>query len=338
MIKVLIGAARRGRLDRYRKEIAAALPATRLQDVQFAYEFNDSAEAWGSDIEDCDVLLIPTSRGFAGTGIERAKHLRFVQKLGAVEGIDVATCRERNIAVSVLPHQGHVAVAEHTLMLMLCGTRQLLSGHASVTRGDNPQDLAPIVTSKSRRHSNWLDIPRDSFSLVSGKTLGLVGLGDIAREVARRAHGFGMRILYTKRNRLPPDVEAALNVTYADLEALMSRADFVSLHATQSEDDRPLIGKAELALMKPRAVLINTARGNQVDQAALIEALRERRIGGACLDVFAVEPVPAATFEGLPNVVLTPHTAGVIPWAALYGEALINIDAFLNGRKVAGLV
>ena len=338
MIRILVGAARRGRLDRYRKEIAAARPLTRLDDIEIAYEFNDSAEIWGSDIEDCDVLLIPTSRGFAGTGVARAKRLRFVQKLGASGGVDIAACKARGIAVSVLPHAGHIAVAEHTLMFILCSARQTLAGDAAVRRGDNPLGVEPMVTSKSRRHSNWLDVPRDSFAPVSGRTLGLIGFGDIAQEVSRRARAFGMRVVCAKRTPLSAEAEARFGVTHADLPTLLRTADFVSMHATQGEDDRPLIGRDELALMKPRAVLINTARGNQVDQAALIEALKAGRIAGACLDVFAVEPVQAGAFEGVPNVVLTPHTAGVVPWNTLYKDALVNIDAFFKGGEVAGLV
>lgn len=337
MIRILIGAAGRGRLGRYQKEIAAALSSTALNDIELAYEFSDSDEVWGGEIEECDVLLIPTSRGFAGAGVTRAKRLRLVQKLGASDGIDIAACRRQNITVSVLPHAGHIAVAEHTLMFILCSARQALGSHAAVRRGDNPLGLEPIVTSKSRRHSNWLDIPRDSFGPVAGRTLGLIGFGDIAQEVTRRARGFGMRMIYTKRRRLDATVEARFGVTYADLPTLMRTADFVSLHATQADGEPPIVGQAELALMKPGAALINTARGNQVDQPALIDALRTGRIGGACLDVFAVEPAPAADFEGIANVVLTPHTAGVVPWNALYRDALINIESFFNGGEVIGL-
>ena len=337
-MKVLIGAARRGRLERYQKEIAAALAGTQLQDAAFAYEFNDSDEDWGSDIEDCDVLLIPTSRGFRGEGITRAKKLRLVQKLGASGRINIAACKARNIAVSVVPHAGHVAVAEHTIMLMLASARHLQGTHPAVVRGDNPHALEHITTSRSRRHSNWLDLPRDSFRSLSGQTLGLVGFGDIAQHVARRGRAFDMRVFYTKRTRLDAESEAAFGVTYADLPALLHSADYVSLHATQPENAPPLIGRDELALMKPDAILVNTARGNQVDQHAPVEALRRGRLGGACLDVFATEPVLAGEFEGVPNLVLTPHTAGVVPWNALYGDALRNIERFLNSGTAAGLL
>lgn len=261
-----------------------------------------------------------------------------MQKLGASGWIDVAACRAHDIAVSVLPHAGHVAVAEHTIMLMLSSARQLLSTHAAVLRGDNPAGLERIATSRSRRHSNWLDLPRDSFHSLSGQTLGLVGFGDIAQHVAKRARAFDMRVTYTKRTRLDPHAEAAFGVAYVDLAWLLRSADYVSLHATQAENDPPLIGRDELALMKPEAVLVNTARGNQIDQCALLEALRAGRLRGACLDVFATEPVLGAEFSDVPNVVLTPHTAGVVPWNALYGEALRNIERFLMSGTAEGLI
>lgn len=339
-MKVLIGAALRGelKLEQYRKELDAALRSTGLRNVEFVFDLSDREDIWGMELDDCDVLLIMTNRGLSGEALARAMRLKFVQKLGMPDGIDVNACKTMGIAVSVLSHAGHIAVAEHAFMFMLCMARHAWSGHNAVLRGENPASLKSMRTSQSKRYANWLDLPRDSFGLVADRTLGLIGFGDIAREVARRARCFGMKTIYNKRNRLAPEVENEFGVNYADLPALLRTADVVSLHATRIEDEKPLIAARELELMKPDAILINTARGNQIDQAALIDFLRKRRIGGACLDVFTAEPVRADEFSGLSNVMLTPHTAGVVPWDRKFKDALINIEAFVGKGNVAGLI
>src|SRR5690606_14489340 len=116
------------------------------------------------------------------------------------------------IVVSVLPDAGHLAVAEHTLALALAGARMLVPTHNALMRGENPRGLAPVKTTQSVRHVNWLGWPEQAFELLADQTLGLIGFGEIAREVARRAQGLFGRIVYTKRNRLPASVERAWNV------------------------------------------------------------------------------------------------------------------------------
>jgi phosphoglycerate dehydrogenase-like enzyme len=337
-VKILLGTLGRGHVERYRKEMETAVRATALRDVEFDYDVGERGDAWGNGIEDCSALVILSTRGFSGEAITRAKRLAFVQKIGLPYGIDVDACRKRGIAVAAVPDMNHRAVAEHTVMFMLGMTRHALTGHAAVMGGVYPAGLTPVTTTQSKRHSNWLELPRDSFNVLAGQTVGLIGFGDIAQHVASLARCFGMTILYTKRTRLSPETENRCGVAYADMAELLRNADFVSLHATLPEAGRPIIGSRELAAMKSTAVLINTARGNQVDQAALIECLRSGRIGGACLDVFETEPVPAHEFSGLANVLLTPHTAGVTPWRLRFRGALENIEAFLDKRPVAGLL
>jgi glyoxylate reductase len=142
---------------------------------------------------------------------------------------------------------------------------------------------------------------------ITEATLGIVGMGRIGIEVARRARGFRMKILYHNRNRRP-EVEADLGATYVGLDELLATSDFVTLHVPGNPATRHLIGAAELAKMKPTAILINAARGVVVDQAALVEALRERRIAGAGLDVFNPEPIAADDpLLSVPNCVVMPH-------------------------------
>ena len=143
--------------------------------------------------------------------------------------------------------------------------------------------------------------------LVSGKTLGIVGLGRIGRAVAKRARGFGMRILYHNRRRMAAQEESALGAHYVDLETLLSESDFVSLHVALTEKTHHLLGRAELALLKPSAYLINTSRGPVVDEEALLEVLQQKKIAGAGLDVYENEPALTPGLRDLDNITLLPH-------------------------------
>ena len=172
--------------------------------------------------------------------------------------------------------------------------------------------------------------------VLQGKTLGIVGLGHVARHVAKLANAFGMRVLAWGR-RLTPEAAKAAGAEYRELEELLAAADIVSIHATLAPDSRGLIDARRLALMKPTAYLVNTARGPIVDEAALIEALAGGRIAGAGLDVFDQEPLPAGhPLTRLPNVVLTPHIGW--PTDAAYADfaeaAATVLRDFKEGRKV----
>ncbi len=142
---------------------------------------------------------------------------------------------------------------------------------------------------------------------VSGKTLGIIGLGEIGKAVARRAQGFGMTIIYHNRHRMSETEERVLGVTYSELATLLAQADFVSLHVPFTEQTKHLIGPNELELMKPSAYLINAFRGPIVDEGALVDALREKKIAGAGLDVYEREPELTPGLSDMENVVLTPH-------------------------------
>jgi glyoxylate reductase len=182
---------------------------------------------------------------------------------------------------------------------------------------------------------------------LEGKTLGLVGLGGVGQAVARRARAFELELLYTKRQRLDPDIEADLGVTWVPkLDDLLARSDFVSLHAEYGESTHTLIGRRELRLMKRTAFLINTARGRIVDEEALIEALRDGTIAGAGLDVYWNEPPvtyspsPDPALFKLDNVILTPHLGGATEetLAVLARLGAENLVALVRGERPASVV
>jgi len=230
-----------------------------------------------------------------GELLDAAPHLRFVQKWGAgFDVLDLDAIRRRGIPCCNTPGMNAIAVAEHTLLLMLAVMRRL-----------------PVFDGELRsgRFDKWGR--RTVCYEAYGKTLGLVGLGNIGKAVAERARAFGMSVLYHKRRRLTPDEEAALGVEYAPLDELLAASDVVSLHLPLSSATRHLIGEQELRRMKPTSILINTSRGAVVDERALVKALADGWIAGAGLDVFDPEPpAPDNPLWRLENVVVTPHRGG----------------------------
>ena len=170
---------------------------------------------------------------------------------------------------------------------------------------------------------------------VHGRTLGIVGMGNIGQAVARRASGFGMTILYHNRHRLPEALESGLNAAWVELETLLQTADFVSVHTPLSAETRHLIGARELRMMQPTAYLINTSRGPVVDETAVIRALQEQWIAGAGLDVFEQEPEVPQALKDLDNVVLLPHigSASVASRTRMAVMAAHSAVAVLQGKR-----
>jgi D-3-phosphoglycerate dehydrogenase len=208
-----------------------------------------------------------------------------------VENVNVAAATARGIAVLNTTGRNAEAVAEYAIGLLLAEARNIGRAHAALKRGE-----------WRKKYPNDESVPE-----LAGRTLGLVGFGQIGRLMVRRLAGFEMTFL-----AFDPYAPPAPGVEFVDLETLLRRSDFVSLHAKVTPETRGLIGRAQLALMKPTAYLVNTARAELVDEAALAEALREGRLAGAALDVFAREPPPAGDpLLALDNVTLSPHQAGV---------------------------
>lgn len=268
-------------------------------------------KALAAAIGDADVAIVE-ELPVAAELLDAAPRLRLVQKYGiTLSNIDVDACEARGVKVRIQRRRTNVAVAEHSMALLLALAKQLPLVGGSVT----PQRLESVghpPATYDRRHtanSNWGRF--GGLRTISGATLGLVGLGEIGREVAAMARGFGMRVLYTQRTRLDPEREAEFGVTYASFDDLLTESDHVSLHAPMNEQTRDMFSEETFARMKPGAILINTARAAIVNRDALLGALRSGRLGGAGFDVLYEEPAreddPLLDFD---NVLLTPHLAG----------------------------
>jgi lactate dehydrogenase-like 2-hydroxyacid dehydrogenase len=190
------------------------------------------------------------------------------------------------------------------------------------------------------RAGEWRKWSFDSFlgSDIHGATLGVIGMGRIGQAIARRARGFNMQVIYHNRSRVAPEIEAELNAQYVSKEDLLKRADHVVLVLPYTKDSHHTIGAPELALMKPTATLTNIARGGIVDDAALAEALRTKRIAAAGLDVFEGEPSVHPALLGVPNIVLTPHIASATEATrrAMANLAADNLIAGLDEGPRAG--
>ncbi len=221
--------------------------------------------------------------------LEATPSLRVIARAGVgFDAVDLEAATERGIAVTIAPGTNHDAVAEHTFTLMLALAKNLIPQHLGTRAGA------------------W---PRQTNLPLRGRTLGIVGLGRIGKSVALRGACFGMRLLAYEPL---PDKQfvAQHHVTLAPLEQVLAGADYLTLHIPATVESKYLINKRTLALMKPTAFLINTARGSLVCEADLLEALRSKRIAGAGLDVFEQEPPGKMPLFELDNVVITPHAAG----------------------------
>ena len=252
--------------------------------------------------------------------LDRAPQLKMIANLAVgYDNIDVAAATVRGILVSNTPGVLTDATADITFALILATARRVVEGDRR-TRAGEFRFWAPLQF-----------LGRE----VSGKTLGIIGLGRIGKAVAKRAQGFDMQILYHSRRRLEVSEENRLGVSYADFNGLLEQSDFVSLHVPMTHETRHLIGLRELGAMKPSAYLINTSRGPVVDEPALLEALRGGRIGGAGLDVYENEPSVTPGLTELKNVVLLPHVgSATIETRTRMGlKAAENLLAGLRGKR-----
>jgi glyoxylate reductase len=239
--------------------------------------------------------------------------------------IDVAAATARRLPVTVVPPVTTEATADLTFGLMLALARRMVEGDRLVRKGMFPGGQS--------RHLLG--------AFVWGKTIGLIGGGGlIGKAVARRAHGFSMRVLYWTPRRKPESEERAAGLTYVPLDELLKESDFVSLHSPLNAETRHQIGAPELSRMKKTAFLVNTARGAIVDEAVLLRALKSRRIAGAGLDVFEHEPKVSKALLKMPNVVLTPHlgSATVEVREEMANIVVDNILALLEGRRPPNIV
>ena len=258
------------------------------------------------------VLSIRAHSRFSERVLDATPSLRIISIWGTgTDNVDLAACAARGITVTNTPGINARAVAEQTLALMLTVARRITEMDRLIRDGE------------------W---PRAMLVQLEGKTLGVIGFGSIGSRVAALATAFGMRVLAFTWGRDEGRVERA-GARSVDVDTLLRESDFVNIHLRLTAETEGFLSRDRLALMKPSAFLVNTARGRLVDEVALVDALREGRIAGAGLDVFQREPLPADDpLIQLPNVVLTPHNAGTTPEVIASGlaRAVENIRNFLE--------
>ena len=244
--------------------------------------------------------------------IDAGSKLKLISNYGVgYNNIDVQYARKKGIAVTNTPHSVNNPTAELAMALMLSAARRVSECNLRI---------------RKEKESMWGTMKNLGFSL-DGKTLGIIGMGNIGRNVARKAEAFGMNVIYYNRR-----TEVA-GYQRTDLETLLRISDFITLHTPLTAETRHLIDIREFSLMKPTAILVNTARGAVINEKALVEALRSHVIAGAALDVFEDEPHISEALYGFDNVVLTPHigTGTIDTRIAMAEEALTNIRNFFNG-------
>jgi D-3-phosphoglycerate dehydrogenase len=266
-------------------------------------------------IGDADVVVnIRATSRFTSGVLERCPRLKVVSIYGVgVDNADLEAASRLGIAVCNTPGYSAVAVAEMSLALALAVARRIVTNDRSIRGG------------------GWA---RGYGAQLCGKTLGVIGTGNIGQQMVRVGKGMGMNVIAWTFNASSQRAKE-YGIEFVPLDDLLRRSDVVSLHLTMTPQSNGLIGARELALMKPTAILVNTARGPMVDEAALVRALQEHRIAGAGIDVFDHEPLPKDhPLATLDNVVLSPHVAAMTPETTLGGldMAVDNIEEFLAGR------
>jgi D-3-phosphoglycerate dehydrogenase len=240
-------------------------------------------------ISEYDVVVVRSRTKVTRNIIERGKRLKVVARAGSgLDNIDLKAAEDQGVTVLNTPEAASDSVAELTIGLMLAVFRRIAYADHTVKDGQ------------------WLKKDLEG-SLLKGKTLGLIGLGNIGAKVAAIARAMGMKILITKRT--PPSQETLrlLGAEFVPLEQLLRQSDVVSVHVPLTDQTARMIGTEELSLMKDGAVLVNTARGGIVEETALLTALKSKKLGGAALDVYEVEPPVNLELLRMPNVVCTPH-------------------------------
>jgi gluconate 2-dehydrogenase len=253
--------------------------------------------------------------------LAKAPDLKVISNIAVgYNNIDVAACTRRGIRVTNTPGVLDDTTADLTWALLMAAARRIAEGDAYVRAGD------------------WKIAFGVQYFLgqdIHHATLGIIGMGRIGQAVARRARGFDMRVIYNNRSRLAAEDETRCGATYVEREALLREADFIIVMAPYSAATHHMIGAAEIDRMKRTAILVNSARGGVVDDAALVAALREKRIAGAGLDVFEGEPSVHPGYLTLRNVVMTPHigSASRATRLVMCNTAAANMTAVLEGRE-----
>lgn len=278
-----------------------------------------STEAYGK-LQEADYIIFRTLELREET-LKTLTRTKFIQRWGAgYDIVDIQAAGERNIPVAVMSGINAIQVAEMTILLTLAVLRNLIQVHNGIMN----------------RHWPKNEFMKRSF-VINGKQVGIVGLGSIGTKVAALFRAFGAEVQYYDIKRRSPETEAACAVRYLPFEELLKTSDIVSLHVPLDDRSKNMMNRETLALMKPSALLVNTARGGVVDESALYDALSQNRLLGAGLDVFENEPIQQESpLRSLNNVVMSPHVAGntVDNSDNMAKRAIENILKFSQGQPI----
>ena len=289
----------------------------KLKKAGFNVAFLMRREMLKKEIQDCDVLIVRSRTKVTREIIETGKHLKLIARAGSgLDNIDLKAAEEKGIAVINTPEASADSVAELTIGLMVALARKMILADSSMKQG------------------KWLKKELMGF-LLKGKKLGLIGLGNIGLRVARIAKAMGMKILVTKRVPPSPELLKSLEAEFLPLDELLRQSDIVSIHVPLSKETRNMIDAEEIGKMKDGAFLINTSRGEIVNEKALLNALRSGKLGGAALDVYSVEPPENLELIKQPNVICTPHIGAQTVEAQREASIRLaeKIIRFLHGSK-----
>ena len=272
-------------------------------------------------VKTADVLVPTVTDSLSASVIEQAgPQLRLIASFGTgVDHIDVKAAREKGITVTNTPGVLSEDTADVAMSLILAVPRRIVQGDIKVRSG---------------QWDGWSPTGMLGHR-INGKRLGIIGMGSIGQAIARRAKAFGMSIHYHNRKAVHPSIEAELEATYWEtIEQMLPRVDIISINCPSTPATHHLLNKERLSLLSPHSYLVNTGRGDVIDEMALIELLKENKIAGAGLDVYEHEPVVSSALIDLPNVVLLPHigSATIEGRHALGDKVIINIQTFLDGH------
>lgn len=259
-----------------------------------AVNYNNSVDELCEKMKWSDIVLLAPARKIPSKVFEHAKNVKLMQIWSAgYDKFNIQNARKYKIPVANNGGANKISVAEHTILLMLAVYKKLPESHARTVEG------------RWAGNSHGMDM-----FMLHRKTVGIIGLGNIGREVAKRVSGFDTNIIYYDIKKASVETEQKLNCTYVPFEKLIKESDIISLHLHLNEDTRGVIGKKEISIMKKNAVVINVSRAELIDNRELCKALYDKRIWGAGFDVYETEPTnPGDPLLNHPNVVATPHMA-----------------------------
>ncbi len=301
---------------------------------------DNNPDALAAMLKDADAVVVK-NKVVDKEFLDKCPKVKMIQKEGLYpEKIDLDEVKSRGLALATYSLPSSVAVSEQAMALMLaCAKKMVLGHHLTVTGAYREIGVEPFVTSQRHHNFQWMKIP--GLQELYGMTLGILGFGTIGQEIAVRAKAFGMSIIYYKRHQLPEKMEQDFDVTYVSKEELFKQSDYVIVVVPLTEETEKIVGKAELSVMKPTAYFINVCRGGVVDEEALVEAVKNKKIYGAALDVFVQEPVPYDhPYLSLENVTFSPHIGGGKGGGREreVRSVLGNINNFFEGKPLRQVV